>query len=64
VFSVVEARKLDAIEPFAYLRDVLARLSTHPPERIGELVPYRWRQLHALENAASRQSRTHLDRGR
>jgi len=30
------------IEPFAYLRDVLARVSTHPHSRIEELLPDRW----------------------
>ena len=52
VFSLIETCKLNGIEPFAYLRDVLARLPTHPASRIDELVPYRWNQLKALEHAA------------
>lgn len=31
------------IDPFAYLRDVLDRVSTHPAGRIGELLPDRWK---------------------
>jgi transposase len=31
------------VEPFAYLRDVLDRVSTHPNSRIEELVPDRWK---------------------
>ena len=31
------------IDPFAYLRDVLDRVSTHPQSRIAELLPDRWR---------------------
>ena len=31
------------IDPFAYLRDVLARVSTHPNRRIEELLPDRWK---------------------
>jgi transposase len=31
------------IDPFAYLRDVLDRVSTHPASRIEELLPDRWK---------------------
>jgi hypothetical protein len=31
------------IEPFAYLRDVLDRVSTHPSSRIAELLPDAWK---------------------
>jgi transposase len=31
------------IEPFAYLRDVLDRVSTHPNRRIADLLPDRWK---------------------
>ena len=31
------------IDPFAYLRDVLDRVSTHPNSRIEELLPDRWK---------------------
>jgi hypothetical protein len=30
-------------DPFAYLRDVLDRVSTHPQIRIEELLPDRWK---------------------
>jgi hypothetical protein len=33
------------IEPQAYLRDVLDRISTHPARRIDELLPDRWQEL-------------------
>jgi transposase len=33
------------IDPQAYLRDVLARISTHPARRIEELLPDRWQAL-------------------
>jgi len=33
------------IDPQAYLRDVLDRISTHPASRIEELLPDRWQAL-------------------
>ena len=32
------------IEPWRYLRDVLERLPSHPPERLAELLPDKWAQ--------------------
>jgi len=30
-------------DPWAYLKDVLERLPSHPNSRIDELLPHRWR---------------------
>jgi transposase len=43
VMSLVQSAKLNKIDPWAYLRDVLARIHGHPASRIGELLPHRWR---------------------
>jgi IS66 C-terminal element len=43
VMSLVQSAKLNALEPWAYLRDVLARIHSHPSQRIDELLPHRWR---------------------
>jgi transposase len=40
------------IDPFAYLRDVLSRVSTHPNSRIEELLPDRWRPAGTAESPA------------
>jgi len=42
LFSFAATCKRHSIDPFAYLRDVLARLPTHPAERLDELLPERW----------------------
>ena len=44
VMSLVQSAKLNGLEPWAYLRDVLARIHSHPSHRIDELLPHRWRQ--------------------
>jgi hypothetical protein len=36
-------------DPFAYLRDVLDRVSTHPMSRIEELLPDRWKPLEGAD---------------
>jgi transposase len=41
-------KELD-VEPFAYLRDVLDRVSTHPQRRIAELLPDCWKPLEASD---------------
>jgi transposase len=45
--------KLQGIDPFAYLRDVLGRLHSTPMSRIDELTPRGWKL--ARETAADLQ---------
>jgi transposase len=42
LFSFAATCKRHGIDPFAYLRDVLTRLPTHPAERLDALLPDRW----------------------
>jgi hypothetical protein len=42
IYSLIGTCKLLGIEPFAYLRDVLDRIPTHPASRIAELTPRGW----------------------
>ncbi len=44
VMSLVHSAKLNGHDPYAYIRDVLTRLPTHPHSRIEELLPHHWRQ--------------------
>ena len=43
IMSLIGSAKLNAIDPYAYLKDVLERLPTQPNRRISELLPHRWR---------------------
>lgn len=40
------------VEPWRYLRDVLARLPNHPPERLAELLPDLWAQVQRAATVA------------
>ena len=47
VMSLIQSAKLNGLDPYAYLRDVLTRLPTHKASRISELLPHRWASLRA-----------------
>jgi transposase len=36
------------VDAFAYLRDVLERISTHPARRIRELLPDQWKKARVV----------------
>jgi transposase len=42
VYSLIETCKLNSIDPFAWLRDVLTRIADHPINRIADLLPWHW----------------------
>ncbi len=42
IMSLLHTARLNGLEPYAYLKDVLERLPTQPSSRIRELLPYRW----------------------
>ncbi len=48
-FSLVQSARRLAIDPFAYLADVIERVSTHPASRVWELTPRGWAEAHEAE---------------
>ena len=42
IYSLVASCKLCGHDPYAYFRDVLSKISTHPANRIDELLPRHW----------------------
>jgi transposase len=47
LISLTATCKALGIDPWAYLRDVLERISTHPFSRLAELLPDQWKKLRA-----------------
>lgn len=44
IASLVETCKLNGVEPFAYLRDVLERMvNGYPASRLADLLPWNWK---------------------
>lgn len=51
LLSFIATCKRNAVEPFAWFRDVLSRIATHPIHRIEELLPHNWKPLAANAQA-------------
>jgi transposase len=48
IASLLATAKLNDVEPFAYLKDVLERMSNgHPMNRLDDLLPWSWAKLSA-----------------
>jgi transposase len=51
VCSLIETAKLNGVEPFAYLRDVLDRLAKgHPNTKLDDLLPWTWKPADAVNH--------------
>jgi transposase len=57
LFSFTATCKHLGIDTFAYLRDVLERLPTHPQDRLEELLPHQWQAAKSARNATSSASK-------
>ncbi len=44
IYSLVASCKLNGHDPFAYFNDVLRKVSTHPAEKIDDLLPSNWKK--------------------
>jgi transposase len=51
LLSFIAMCKRNAVEPFAWFRDVLSRIATHPMSRLAELLPHNWKPLQAAAQA-------------
>ena len=53
LYSLIATAKRHGLNPFAYLRDVIARISDHPFNRLEELLPDYWKLAHPATGAES-----------
>ena len=44
IYSLVASCKLNGHDPFAYFNDVLRKVSTHPADKIDDLLPSNWKK--------------------
>lgn len=42
MYTLIESARLNAIDPEAWLADVIARIADHSIARIDELLPWKW----------------------
>ena len=43
IMTLIQSAKLNGLDPYAYLSDVLKRLPTHKVTQIAELLPHQWK---------------------
>ena len=52
LYSLIETAKLNGLDPEAYLRDGLGRIADHPASKLADLLPWRWKPLEPVAQAA------------
>jgi len=53
LYGLLGTCRLQGVDPFTWLRDVLQRVRRHPPERMAELTPRGWKQARELQSTDS-----------
>lgn len=53
LYSLLVTCKLNDVNPYDWLKDVLTRIAEHPNRRIAELLPHHWKKLQALKTTAN-----------
>ena len=43
IMTLIQSAKLNGLDPYAYLTDVLTRLPMHKMKDIEELLPHKWK---------------------
>ena len=48
IYTLIETARMNGIDPEAWLTDVISRIASHPVNRIGELLPWKWQRSPAI----------------
>lgn len=46
IMSFLQTCRLQGIEPWQYLKDIISRIASHPNSKLYELLPHVWKQAH------------------
>ena len=46
IYTLVANAKLQGIDSFIYLRDIIRRISDHPHKKLDQLLPRNWKEQH------------------
>ncbi len=49
MYSFFATCKINGIEPYAWLHDVLKRVPEHKANKLEELLPQNWKQNHSID---------------
>lgn len=47
MYTLIQTCRLNEVDPHAWLRDIIARISDHPQTRLHELLPWEWKAQQA-----------------
>ena len=50
IYSLLGSCKMQGLDPYLWLKDVLSRISTHPINKIKELLPNNWKPLQVQDD--------------
>ena len=56
IFSLIVPAKMNDVDPWAWVPDVLARIGDHPATRLDQLLPWNWEKTAAAIVVAARKS--------
>jgi transposase len=50
LYSLIASARRHGLDPFAYLRDVIGRISDHPSNKLEEFLPDHWKLAHSAQS--------------